>query len=186
MNRFEEYLKEHKEQLESIEVDPRIWTSIENELLRKNNHKIKFYLQIAVSFLILIGIVGIVKYTFYQNKQNPQFTLSHYSNKYGTIEKDFQNAIYYQTIQLENLEIPASLKSDFKVLTNELNDLDKQYKIYVGIIMKHGYNENIGNKVLEYYSLKLELLKKIQFEIIKVSNFKKDKNDENNEIKIQL
>jgi hypothetical protein len=102
------------------------------------------------------------------------------------MEKEFQEAIYYQANQVENQKIPRSSKSDFKLLTNELEELDKQYKLYTELIGRVGYNEDLGMKVIEYFSLKLELLRKIQLEIIKVNNFEKSNNDENNKINLHI
>lgn len=186
MNRFEEYLRENKEKLGTIDVDPVLWISIENELLRKNNRGFRLYLRIAASLLILIASASIIKYAFLGTESNPQYSLSAYSSEYGQMEKDFQKAIYFQTNQVLRLEIPSSSESDFKPLTNELKVLDNQYKMYSDKIEQYGYDEEIGNKVLEYYSLKLELLKKIQLEIIKINNFKKNNKYENNNVNLQL
>ena len=186
MNSFEEYLKENKEKLGTIEVDPVLWISIENELLRKKNSRSRFYLRIAAGLLILTVSASIIKYTFSWTESYPQFPLSAYSQEYGLMEKDFQKAIYFQTNQLRGLEISRSSELDFKVLLSELKVLDNQYKMYSDRIEKYGYNEEIGNKILEYYSLKLELLKKIQLEIIKINNFKKNNKYENNKINLQL
>ena len=54
------------------------------------------------------------------------------------------------------------------------------------MIGRVGYNEDLGMKVIEYFSLKLELLRKIQLEIIKVNNFEKSNNDENNKINLHI
>lgn len=186
MNRFEEYLRENKEKLGTVDVDPVLWNSIENELLRKNNRRFRLYLRIAASLLVIIASASIIKYVFPEMDSNPQFSISAYSPEYGQIEKDFQKAIYFQTNQVRSLEIPRSNELDFKVLLNELKVLDNQYKVYSDRIEQYGYNEDIGNKVLEYYSLKLELLKKIQLEIIKINNFKRNSKYENNKVNLQI
>jgi len=162
MNKFEKYLKENSNEIGKIDIDPFVWQSIENELLRKDNHKIRLYLRYAVSILILVVSAAILKYSIVNPDSKSNFSLSNYSQEYGIMEK------------------PRSSKSDFKLLTNELEELDKQYKLYTELIGRVGYNEDLGMKVIEYFSLKLELLRKIQLEIIKVNNFEKSNNDENN------
>lgn len=186
MSRFEEYLRENKEKLGTIDVDPVLWTIIENELLKKNNRRFRLYLRIAASLLILIASASIIKYSFQRKESSPQLSLLAYSQKNGQMEKDFQKAIYFQTNLVRNLEIPSSSESDFEALTNEIKVLDDQYKLYSEWIVQYGYDEEIGNKVLEYYSLKLELLKKIQLEIIKINKFKKNNTYENNKVNLQL
>ncbi len=186
MNKFEKYLKENSNEIGKIDIDPFVWQSIENELLRKDNHKIRLYLRYAVSILILVVSAAILKYSIVNPDSKSNFSLSNYSQEYGIMEKEFQEAIYYQTNQVENQKIPRSSKSDFKLLTNELEELDKQYKLYTELIGRVGYNEDLGMKVIEYFSLKLELLRKIQLEIIKVNNFEKSNNDENNKINLHI
>ena len=186
MNKFEKYLKENSNEIGNIDIDPFAWQSIENELLRKDNHKIRLYLRYAVSILILVVSAAILKYSIVNPDSKSNFSLSHYSQEYGKMEKEFQEAIYYQTNQVENQKIPRSSKSDFSLLTNELEELDKQYKLYAELIEREGYNEYLGMKVIESFSLKLELLKKIQLEIIKVNNFEKSISDENNRINLHV
>ena len=186
MNKFEKYLKENSNEIGKIDIDPIVWQSIENELLRKDNHKIRLYLRYAVSMLILVISAAILKYSIGNSDSKSNFSLSNYSQEYGIMEKDFQEAIYYQTNQIENQKIPRSSKSDFKILTNELEELDKQYELYTELIERVGYNEDLGMKVIEYFSLKLELLKKIQLEIIKINNFEKSNNYENNKINLHV
>ncbi len=55
MNNFEKYLKTHQKELEPDAVNPEVWLSIENELLRKRGKQKTVYLQI-VSFAAAVGI----------------------------------------------------------------------------------------------------------------------------------
>ena len=162
MSKFEKYLKENSKEIGKIDIDPFAWQSIENELLRKGNHKIRLYLRYAVSILILVVSAAILKYSIVNPDSKSNFPLSNYSQEYGIMEKEFQEAIYYQTNRVKNQKIPRSSKSDFKLLTNGLEELDKQYKLYTELIGRVGYNEDLGMKVIEYFSLKLELLRKNQ------------------------
>ena len=119
MNKFEKYLKENSNEIGKIDIDPIVWQSIENELLRKDNHRIRLYLRYAVSILILVVSAAILKYSIVNPDSKSNFSLSNYSQEYGIMEKEFQEAIYYLTNQVENQKIPRSSKSDFKLLTNE-------------------------------------------------------------------
>ena len=186
MNKFEEYLKENSNEIGKIDIDPIVWQSIENELLRKDNQKIRRYLRYAASIVILVASAAILRYSIVNPDSKSDFSLSNYSQEYGIMEEKFQEAIYYQTNQVENQKIPRSSKADFKLLTNELEELDKQYQLYIELIERVGYNEDLGMKIIEYFSLKLELLKKIQLEINKVNNFEKSNKDENNKINLQV
>lgn len=186
MNQFEEYLKGHKEELKVPELEVDIWISIEKELLQKKSSKLKFYLRAAATVFIIIASATIIKYTILNSKSDKEFSLSIYSSNYGIMEKNFKQAIYYQTSLLQSLKISPLNESDFNVLTSELKELDNEHKSYTDRIEHNGYDDDIGGKILQCYSLKLELLKKIQFEINKINNFKKSNTYENNKINLQI
>ena len=68
MDRFEQYLKDNKSQLEPKEVDPKMWLAMENQILRKKNRRVSFYLKAAAAMIaMLFGA-----FFFFQNYQPGQ------------------------------------------------------------------------------------------------------------------
>ena len=181
MNNFEKYLNENKEQLEPKEIDPKIWLSIENEMLKqKSSRVIRFSKYMAAASILLL--LGMFVFMNQHQKTSEEELLS----KFNLSEYNFTQQVASRKQQLANTTIPKDKLEDFQILLQQLEFLDKQFQDFVDYIDESGYQEFIGNQIINHYKSKIKLLDKIQQEIEKINYYenKKPSNSEAIEIKI--
>ena len=97
---------------------------------------------------------------------------------------NFPEQVNVKKATLTSALIPATKQEDFKVLLYQLEFLDEQYHDYLAYIDKNGYQEFIGNQILNYYKSKIQLLDKIQSEIEKINYY--ENKFPSNEKKVEL
>jgi len=161
MNDFEKYLKQNKEKMQLDSVNPQVWLSIENNLLKKKNRKNVFYIRImaAAAAILLLAVVAFGLFS----QQTKQDYLANF--------EPFNQEINTKKAQLASAKIPANRKADFEILLHQLEFLDNQYHDYLQYIDQNGYQEFIGQQILQYYKTKIDLLDKIQQEIEKIEYY---------------
>ncbi len=169
MNNFEKHLKANKEKLNLDKVNPEIWLSIENDVLKKKNRRGRYHLKLlgavaAVLLLLVIALNG-----FY-NKENRDIH-AQLIELYDLQEHNFTQKISTKKARLAKAKIPKDREEDFQLLLNQLQFLDEQYINYLNYIEVNGYQDFIGNQILTYYKSKIELLDKIQSEIKKIERY---------------
>ena len=168
MNNFEQYIDDNKKQLEPKEVNPHIWLSIENEILKEKERRKTFYLKIvSVAATILLGVFLFHPDLLNTSSNTEQDILA----KYNLEKYDFPRKVNMKKATLAKAKIPSTQQEDFTVLLNQLEFLDQQYHDYLNYIDKNGYQAFIGNQILTYYQSKIELLNKIQREIEKINYY---------------
>jgi len=168
MSGFEKHLRQNKHQLESREVDPKVWLSIENEILKSKQRKSSIYLKlVSVAAAVLLGIVLFGGNPFKGNSTTESDLLA----KYGLEEYGFTQKVNTKKQTLSKAMIPSGRKADFQILLQQLNFLDGQYDSYLKEIETNGYQTYTGERLLIYYRSKIELLDKIQKEIEKVNYY---------------
>lgn len=167
MNNFEKYIQENKKKLELDYVEPKLWLSIENKLLKKKNRRHRLYLRIAsAAAIFLLGIMTASLF-FLSDSNDIQSNLV---KKYG-IPNELPQSINVKIDQLSKAKIPIDRKEDFEILLNQLEFLDAQYQDYLQYIKANGYQKFIGEQILNYYKTKINLLDKIQSEIEKINYY---------------
>lgn len=184
MNDFEKYIQSKKKQLELEEVNPEIWLSIENQILRKKqlrSKRILKWIQYAAAALLL-GIIAIAGIKQGQSGNIDAQLLA----VYGLQEYDFPKTIQMKTEGLSEAMIPADRQEDFAKLLKQLQFLDDQYQDYLQYIEQNGYQEFIGKQILYYYRTKIELLDKIQQEIEKINYYEKKFNQQNEKVELNI
>lgn len=181
MNDFEKYIQQHKKQLEIDEVNPEIWWSMENELLRQKNRKNKLYIRwMAAAAAVLVGIIALgVLYSGAQQSTDQQILA-----QYGLDQQKLPQQVALRKAVLAKAKIPLDRKADFDLLLTQLEFLDAQYHDYLQYVEQHGYQDFIGQQILHYYKTKIELLDKIQYEIKKIDDY--DNPYHQNSPKVQL
>ncbi len=183
MNDFEKYIQDNRKQLEPKEVNPTIWLSIENEILRKKERRKTIYLKVAsIAAVIMFGLL-ISKFVFFAAPTNLERDLL---SKYGLEKYNFPEQVNVKKATLTSALIPANRKEDFKVLIQQLEFLDEQYHNYLVYINKNGYQEFIGNQILNYYKSKIQLLDKIQSEIEKVNYYENKFPTEEKKVELEI
>jgi hypothetical protein len=182
MSKFEEYIKNNQNQIFDVEIEPVQWKSIESELLKQENRKIKIILKIVAS----IAVVLILSITIMNIDYRQDLSLKAYSEELGVIEKEYNKQIAYQHVLIKNIQVSPSTKKDLKLLYLGLDDLDKQYKVFLKHVDMYGMSEEMELKIIEYFDLKLERLIEIRDQIKKIKKYQMFKNNEKNNNKYEI
>ncbi len=181
MNNFEKHLQDNKERLEPKELDPKIWLSIENEMLKQKSSRVirlaKYMAAASIALFIGMFVFMNQQQMTSEEKLLSQFNLSEYK---------FTQQVASRKQKLANTTIPKDKLEDLQILLQQLEFLDKQFQDFVDYIDENGYQEFIGNQIINHYKSKIKLLDKIQQEIEKINYYenKKPSNSEPVEIKI--
>jgi len=183
MNDFEKYLRDNKKELEPKEVNPEIWLSIENEVLRSKNKRKTLYLKVlSVAAAIILGLL-IFNTDIFNNSQNIE---SEILVKYDLEKYNFTQQVNLKKENLSTAKIPLERKKDFQILLQQLEFLDNQYHDYLTYIEKNGYQEFIGHQILNYYKSKIDLLDKIQKEIEKINYYETKNPSDSEKVGLQI
>lgn len=167
MNSFEEYIKANKEKLDHEQMNPKVWWSLEKAMLTRKNNRYKIYTRIlgAAASILLIG--SIAMYLFYSPKVNAVDLLA----EHGIESKSYITTVNNKKAALNQMTIPIDQKENFDLLLKQIEFLDAQYDDYLQYVNQNGYQEFIGQQILNYYKTKIELLSKIQQEIEKINYY---------------
>ena len=183
MDRFEQYLKNNKKQFEPKEVDPKIWLAMENQILRKKNRKVSFYLKAAAATIAMLFGAFVV----FQNYQTGQVVNEEkIIAEFGLTEYNFTQQVSLKKEKLSRATIPQDRLEDFQILLQQLEFMDGQFQDYKAYIEQNGYQEFIGNQILNFYKSKIELLDKIQKEIEKINYYENKQPSNSKKVVIQI
>ncbi len=183
MNPFEQHLKNNKDKLDLDKVSPEVWLSIENEVLKKKNRRVSLYLKIAAAAAVLLFLTVAIN-TFTQSEN--QDVHRQLIELYNLQEYEFPQKINTKKASLSDAKIPVDKEKDFQILVTQLKFLDQQYENYLGYIEANGYQEFIGEQILNYYKNKLELLDKIQSEIKRIESYENEYDKNSPKVKLKL
>lgn len=170
MKDFEKFLKDNQQKLElEDELNPEIWLSIENRVLKRKNKRNRLYLRwiTAAAAALLLGLIALGG--IYQQSSDPNKILA----QYGINNQQFNQQITNKTKVLASAKIPINRQADFNILLNQLRFLDAQYQDYLQYIETNGFQPFIGQQIMHYYKAKIDLLDKIQQEIEKINYYEK-------------
>ena len=169
MNAWEKYLREHKSELDQVELAPEIWLNIENQVLKEKAAKSRRLLQ-WVSLAACLGILLSIALIFQYGQQNDPLQQLAQS---GIDSEAYLTEMAIKTQKLSQAEVPVDHKADFELLIQQLRSLDEQYQLYLDELEAHGYQEILANRIISYYKTKIELLDRIQEEIETVEYYEK-------------
>lgn len=184
MNSFEKYLRENKDHLDLEPVNPEVWLSIENQVLRnKHSRKVRQMWWLSAAATLLIGASLALNYFSRpaQSLDPVEFLAS-----YGLESKSYVAALDAKIKVLDGAKVPVSSKEDFDLLLKQLEFLDAQYHDYLQYVEQNGYQEFIGTQILNYYKSKVELLDKIQGEIEKIEYYEKKYNTQSPKVELDI
>ncbi len=168
MNKFEKYIQENKQKLEPDQIDAKVWLSIENEILRKSKKSYSFFIKtLAAAAVILVGTL-LMYGSLFKPKQDIEARLI---ERYNLGEYKFTQQVSLKEKELSTLSIPKDKLADFQILLQQLEFLNGQFQDYTDYIEQNGYQEFIGNQIINHYKSKIKLLDKIQSEIEKINYY---------------
>ncbi len=168
MNEFEKYIRDNKNQLEPDKMDPKVWMSIENKMLKSNNRRKLFYWRtIAATALLLLGSYFAYN-TVWENENDIEANLI---AQFDLQEHKFTQKVNSLNENLSNASVPENNLEDFEMLLQQLKFLDKQFEEYMVFVDQNGYQEFIKNQIVNHYKTKINLLEKIQKEVEKINYY---------------
>ena len=170
MTELEKHILENKEHLNPDSVDKKIWLGIENDLLKKKNDRS----HILIKFL-LAGLITMVIGGFLLTANSPSNIIDEERilAEYNLTDHNFMHLVNTKKNQLVNVTIPENKIEDVQILLQQLEFMDGQFQDYRNYIEENGYQEFIGDQILNFYKSKIELLDKIQKEIEKINYYEK-------------
>ncbi len=170
MNDFEKYLQDNKQKLEPDHIDQRVWLSIENEILRAKNKRIKLFVKaLAAGILLLIGSYALHSYHHQNLPPGEERILA----EYDLTKYEFTQQVSFKKQALLKATVPQDKIDDLQILLQQLEFMDGQFQDYRLYIEENGYQEFIGDQILNFYKSKIELLDKIQKEVEKINYYEK-------------
>lgn len=187
MKEFEDYIRNNKKKLLlKKEVDPKVWLSIENEILKKKNRKSRLFIRLVSAAAAVLLLMMIFNPSIIDTPVEDPVVANQLLTPFGIDEQKFSKLINSKTQVISNLEIPSNRKEHFDLLVKQLKFLDGQYQSYIDFIEKNGYQKFIGAQILHYYEAKIELLDKIQFEIKKIDEYENQYNSKTETTNLSL
>lgn len=171
MNEFEKYIKSQKEAIDTEDFSLEIWEHIEKELPKKKKTKV-----ISLRWVLTAAAVLLFALLIGNFQQSTTLTPTQYLSKNGINASKFEAELDKKINTLKEVQIPLEQKSDFENALNQLKTLDQEYLEYLEYIEQNGYQENIGERILEYYKTKIMLLDKIQQQIKEINYYEKKYN----------
>ncbi len=165
MSDFESYLREHKEQFNTQEVNPTIWSNIEQKT-KKSHRKNRKLLWISTCLIILTG--GALGYLFLTKKDTPSIMAGLPSEKAKTL--------LIKSQKIQSIPVSNEYKNQLQLLLDQVHYLDKLYESTFQYLHNSSNKHDMAKSQLEYYQAKSELLDKVLFEIEKINNNEKEFN----------
>lgn len=182
MKGFEKYLRENKEQLNLEAINPETWLVLENKLLKRQQRKQAVILRwMGSAAAIFLALILIWNYSGLNSNSPMQILAEH-----GLDNEEFTAQVAVKRAALTKAQIPTDRKEDFDLLLKQLAFLDAQYDDYLQYVAQNGYQEFIGQQIINYYKTKIELLDKIQQEIEKINYYEKKYDKESPKTKLSL
>ncbi len=170
MDDFEKYIVENKQKLASDAVDPKVWLEVENEMLRSKNHNYRNYTKMLIAIIISL-LIAALSYYFLNPKDEineetiiAELNLAHYN---------YPQTVSLKKQKLSEFTLPKDKLDDVQILLQQLEFMDEQYQDYLLYIKENGYQQFIGEQIINFYESKISLLDKIQKEIEKINYYEK-------------
>ncbi len=174
MNDFEKFIKSQKEAMDTDDFTLEIWESIDKELPKVAKTKvvsIRWISTVAAAVLIMI-LIGKVNY-------NERLNPVKYLEQNGINSAHYVASMDEKMSVLKRLQIPVNQKLHFEDILSQLDNLDKEYLEYIEYIKQNGYQEHVGERILQYYNTKIMMLDKIQHQIKEINYYEQRYNKKN-------
>jgi len=171
MNEFEKHIKSQKEAMDTDDFTLEIWERLEVELPKKKKPKdfSLWWISAAAAVILIAFLTGVFQK---ENSLSPAEFLA----ENGINSSEYVEALDKKMDILKTLEVPVDQKVDFENILNQLKTLDKEYLEYLAYIEQNGYQETVGERILEYYKTKIMMLDKIQQQIKEINYYEKKYN----------
>ncbi|HPD65084.1 MAG TPA: hypothetical protein P5050_05985 [Bacteroidia bacterium] len=184
--RFEKFVKDHRDEFDVYEPSPEVWSNIAHQLktpLQKS--KTIWYYPLRIAAVLAIAFVSVFVYEKFIRNTTDNQSLAE-SEKSMEAEKNeiLEAEVYYNhqvNLMLDELNrnYPEfqSVKADVKADLEELDQACKELKAELGNNIN---NEEIIVKLIENYRLKLNILEEVLFQLRKARESENKSSDNKN------
>jgi hypothetical protein len=174
MTDFEKYLRENKENLhKSEETSKDLWSTIEQKLEQKKERKGMLLYKVAAAVSLLVAL-GLLFKTSLDETEQPveKLPLYSYSTEYGDMERELQKALVFETEMVNYIEIDTAYVQQLNSFKDGLLELEKAYEVYKNMLLEEQDVEYVTTLIIDNYQQRLELLKALHEELIKINENK--------------
>jgi hypothetical protein len=175
MNEFEKYVKQHRAEFDEFKADSsKLWEGISSKLDEPKAPVIQIWrksiFKIAASFIILLGVSGIIGYNLNSNSTSQQGFASKELNEIDSYYSKMVN------VQVKMIERNTKLTIEDKIeFLKFMDELDEEYQDLLIDLGDNLNNERVLAAIVDNYRKRIELIENL----LKQINDSKEISDEN-------
>ena len=172
---IEELLRENRQELDVESPPSDAWEKIRGEFHSFHEQKKQpaFSWWKVAAVIFLISTVGLIGHNIFLHQRVEELaSLGDIAEEYAPIEKSYQTEINQLTSRIHVKE--ALSQKDLAWMADELKALEEVNKQYRGDIGTDADQELIVQALIDYYEKKIRLLKKLELEINRLENEKRN------------
>jgi hypothetical protein len=158
-DRFEEFIRDHREEFDMFEPRPELWKGIEKSIKPQRTIRWTYYLSRAAVVLVIVGASLIGQRLWLKNGKGPADTMA---DTEVNIPELKEAEMYYSGMINAKMEEMKPYLSEYPSLEDELNtDLNELDSIYISL--KNDLKDNIANHevieaMIQNYRLRISIL----------------------------
>ena len=172
-DRFKEFLESHSS-LPDVETpdDEKIWKGISAEL--DGTRRLRIGLLSAAAVILILAATGATRWFILHQRQSvgAEYSLQQVSQQLGAEEQVFRLMV---TQKLDEVNRTRSTGDDYREMTDQLEQIDRQYQTYMADLKELGAQPKILRGIIRCYEMKIRVIEKTLKEIEKTKNYENEK-----------
>jgi hypothetical protein len=169
-DRFEKFIREHREEFEFREPDPIIWARIESRIRPRHTISWKTIVSRAAIVLLIFAASYMVHELIHHEGRILAFKRSHEKPAREVVIPELQEAEnYYSGLISEKLEevkpILASCPGVKEELDTDMSELDSLYSSLKADLKDNIANQEVIEAIIENYRLRIAILEELLTEL---------------------
>jgi hypothetical protein len=176
MDKFEQFFKENRLKLDVEPLSELFQEKLAAEL-KARKKRIQLNSWMAAAGIALLFIAGsLINRVNHQTTQlSDTLSNSNQLTQQASLINPYQSEIETSVQLISQQAVPSEYLTLFQAFILQLQIIDKQEAIYLKILEKYGYTEEMIQQIQYNYELKLLVLQKLQNEIKKINHLTKNK-----------
>jgi hypothetical protein len=166
-DRFENFIKDHRESFDFREPDPRIWENLKKDIPAQRRLPWQLFLKRAAIVLLIFGASYIANEMVHQYRNNGISSLK--QGKESTIPGLNEAEAYYTNLINQKLDelkpVIANCPSLQEEIDYDLSELDSVYTELKSDLKDNMANQEVIEAIIENYRLKITILEDIMSEL---------------------
>ncbi|MEM1216566.1 MAG: hypothetical protein AAGJ82_12815, partial [Bacteroidota bacterium] len=175
MNKFEEYLRNHRDQLDLPDVHPRVWEQVQQRT-QPQRARVYYLYRVAAAAAAILLLLGVFQWG--RHSAQPLVIPTAMAQQYDLPNTGIETLITEQINNIQAASVPVSYRDDLQLLLQQVHYLDQQYATQRTSLQTGQYTDDLLHDVLRYYRAKVDLLTRVLSEIEKINHYEKDNHTE--------